>query len=349
MAKSKVTTEVVNITPKLALAWLEANTHNRAIRQHKVDEYARDMGRGDWILTHQGIAFNCNGTLVDGQHRLWAVIESKKTIPMAVSHGLAVESQLVIDCPEVRRTADFLTLTDIWGVVPRLHGAVLKRMMQGASARGGRLTHTEEAEAYGFHRQAIKFAVDCFSRRAPRLSSAAVFAVIARAYYSAFEKDDIRVFCEMLVTGKTTKRPRDASVIVLRDALIYGLHGRALPSTEIYRKVQHALETFLENRVITTRSRLGIKPHEIFTLPRERHGYRPQGGRSADTMAGRIYRCIRANGKPMKSSAIAARLRLDVQDVATAAKRAVAQGILTRQRVSEDGKRLFQYDAVRVK
>ena len=41
---------------------------------------ARDMKAGHWRLTHQGIAFDPAGVLIDGQHRLWAIVESDTTL-----------------------------------------------------------------------------------------------------------------------------------------------------------------------------------------------------------------------------------------------------------------------------
>jgi len=34
--------------------------------------FAEAMRRGEWMVTHQGIAFDTQGVLVDGQHRLAA-------------------------------------------------------------------------------------------------------------------------------------------------------------------------------------------------------------------------------------------------------------------------------------
>src|SRR5437870_5147015 len=71
----------MEVGPELATRWLEGNVHNRKLREDVVARYARDMKAGRWLLTHEPIAFNKNGdTLVDGQHRLWAVVESGATV-----------------------------------------------------------------------------------------------------------------------------------------------------------------------------------------------------------------------------------------------------------------------------
>lgn len=82
-------TKVVNVTPTMAQKWLrECNTHNRTISQAFVKSYAQDMRNHAWGFTHQGIAFDDSNTLVDGQHRLLAVIEAGETVPMLVTTGL---------------------------------------------------------------------------------------------------------------------------------------------------------------------------------------------------------------------------------------------------------------------
>ena len=69
--KNVPTVERINITPDMALRWLETtNTNNRKVSEKHVHRLARDMTDGKWRLTHVGIAFDPNGTLLDGQHRL---------------------------------------------------------------------------------------------------------------------------------------------------------------------------------------------------------------------------------------------------------------------------------------
>src|SRR5215831_11828755 len=68
--------KVVTVTPKMANELLVKNKINRAIRQSKVRKYARDITMGRWKLTHQPLALDEHGNVLDGQHRLLAVIEA---------------------------------------------------------------------------------------------------------------------------------------------------------------------------------------------------------------------------------------------------------------------------------
>jgi hypothetical protein len=73
------------ITPQIAADWLrEHNTSNRKLRDSAVRSLAGDMAAGEWIQNHQGIAFGESGRLLDGQHRLAAIVRSGASIPFLV-------------------------------------------------------------------------------------------------------------------------------------------------------------------------------------------------------------------------------------------------------------------------
>ncbi len=73
----KMNCEVVRVSPAQAAEWLLRNHQdNRPVSDSRVTTFAADMAAGHWHLTHQGIAFDERGTLIDGQHRLRAVVEA---------------------------------------------------------------------------------------------------------------------------------------------------------------------------------------------------------------------------------------------------------------------------------
>lgn len=73
-------TEVKKITPADAARLLESNTGNfRKVNERTVARYAAEMARGEWQLNGEAIKF-AGSKLVDGQHRLNAIIKSGETI-----------------------------------------------------------------------------------------------------------------------------------------------------------------------------------------------------------------------------------------------------------------------------
>lgn len=107
-----VASAVERITPESAAKMLVGNTRNRALVQARVIAMAEDMVAGRWRTTHQGVAIATDGTLLDGQHRLNAVILANVSVDMVVTRGLAVESIDAIDIGEKRRAHDVMAIAD---------------------------------------------------------------------------------------------------------------------------------------------------------------------------------------------------------------------------------------------
>jgi hypothetical protein len=82
-----VRNRVVTITPARAAELLAANSTNRPLSRAVVHGFAEAMRRGEWMVTHQGIAFDVHGVLVDGQHRLAAIIDADQSVELTVFTG----------------------------------------------------------------------------------------------------------------------------------------------------------------------------------------------------------------------------------------------------------------------
>lgn len=89
METSAITSEIKEVTPELAREWLDHNTNNRTLRRDTVTRYANDMSAGNWSLVGDSICFDESGNLINGQHRLNAVIQSDTTQLFNIMTGLA--------------------------------------------------------------------------------------------------------------------------------------------------------------------------------------------------------------------------------------------------------------------
>lgn len=105
-----VTVSLVMVTPQLAEEWLTKNTHNRNLKTARIALYATDMANGDWLFTGEPIRFSSDGTLVDGQNRLMAIVKSGTTQPTLVVEGIVFAAQAVIDTGASRSLGDALKL-----------------------------------------------------------------------------------------------------------------------------------------------------------------------------------------------------------------------------------------------
>ena len=103
--------ELKTITPEWAQFVLDtSNTDNRKLRRHWVNILADAINRGEWQITHQGIAFDKNGILLDGQHRLSAIVKSGKSVSLYVMTGLQPEAFKAIDAHAKRTMSDLTKL-----------------------------------------------------------------------------------------------------------------------------------------------------------------------------------------------------------------------------------------------
>jgi hypothetical protein len=102
--------EVVDIGPAEASELLASQRHNRKIRTAKIEEFAGAMVRGEWRLSNDALTVDRNGHLLNGQHRLRAVVQSGSTQPFIVMRGVMESAQETMDQGSRRSVADALTL-----------------------------------------------------------------------------------------------------------------------------------------------------------------------------------------------------------------------------------------------
>lgn len=91
---------MIEVTPDMARRWLrDFNDGNRRVQPTQVDAIARDIKSGRWMVNAQPICFTAdpfgpdarrgNTRLLNGQHRLYGVIEANTAIEVPVATGIA--------------------------------------------------------------------------------------------------------------------------------------------------------------------------------------------------------------------------------------------------------------------
>ena len=106
----KITAKVETITPEIAKTMLGENVNNRRISRDNVNLFAREIRNGEWRFNGEAIKFGKDGRLLDGQHRLLAVIAADKPLTTLVIRGLEDETQQTMDSGKTRTLGDVLTL-----------------------------------------------------------------------------------------------------------------------------------------------------------------------------------------------------------------------------------------------
>lgn len=93
----KIIVKLVEVTPEMAAAMLEKNTMNRNISMLTVRRYAQAMASDEWEMNGETIIVAEDETILDGQHRLWAVIESGKTVRFLIVYNVKKTSITTVD------------------------------------------------------------------------------------------------------------------------------------------------------------------------------------------------------------------------------------------------------------
>lgn len=136
-------TEWVMVTPDVAKKLLGINYKNqRNVSQSRVEVYARDMEEGHWNPQSQyPIRISSDGQVIDGQHRLLAVIKSGISIPMEIKFGGGNASELFdyVDNTLARTAAQFIGSKNATAVsalsrsvLCLLYGAPIPSALKGA-------------------------------------------------------------------------------------------------------------------------------------------------------------------------------------------------------------------------
>lgn len=207
-----VTHKVETITPAIAEKILETNTKNRPLGSLTVNRLADQMKNGGWNFDASPIRIDDQGDLIDGQHRLWAVIQSDTTQEFLVVRGLDDSVMSTIDTGKSRRFSDVLSLHDRTAdnltVLAAIVGLVYRWEVKGA--RGGALRSAGQQQFIPYPLQLAFYDehADRFKELAHRVgrlqSRGMAQSVIALALwlFEDIDKDDAEFFFERLHDGQ---------------------------------------------------------------------------------------------------------------------------------------------------
>lgn len=119
--------EWVTITPADATRLMEQhedavrqsglNSLNRIINDNTVTQYGRDMAEGKWIPNGESVKRCDNGRIVDGQHRLWACIQSQAPFKTAFVNNIPAKDAdkvfVTTDIGRVKIPSAFLSASGV--------------------------------------------------------------------------------------------------------------------------------------------------------------------------------------------------------------------------------------------
>lgn len=226
--------EVIQVTPQMAQDWLSKNRRNRHLSSLVVHRYADSMRSGQWIPHGQAIQFDVSGNLVDGQHRLCAVIEAGVPATMLVARNVPSEARDVIDAGRKRTPGDVLAIEGIRNSVTV--GAALRLLFHYDR---GTLAQYSDARSRPTNRQLIELLAEALGiedsatvgHRAFRLLPPAVGA-FCHYVFARIDRDKADEFFQVLIEG--TGLGRGSPILLLRNRLLDNRTAKArLSSIEL--------------------------------------------------------------------------------------------------------------------
>jgi hypothetical protein len=132
-------TQVQTVTPEIATHFLQKNQGNRDYRKSWVAHLSRIIKNGEWMVTHQGIALDKTGNLIDGQHRLLAIIDSGMPVQINVTYDAEANTYECIDLGVKRNLADVTRFNkktaEVCSVMSRFLGTGYKKIPTASEAK----------------------------------------------------------------------------------------------------------------------------------------------------------------------------------------------------------------------
>ena len=103
------------ITPEIAETLLAKSFPNRTVKDRLVRRLTGAILRDEWEVNGQTIKISNKGNLIDGQHRLHAILHAKRGAWMLVVRGLPETARIIesIDTGAARTYADVLTFSGV--------------------------------------------------------------------------------------------------------------------------------------------------------------------------------------------------------------------------------------------
>jgi hypothetical protein len=217
--------EKLKITPSLAKEMLLKNKNNRRVKPNRVTQFAKEISNGLWVNdTGETIKVAENGNLLDGQHRLMAIIKANIPVEILVASGLKDNVFSVIDTGAKRGSSDSLSIMGVKN--PTQTSAIISRFLM---IKTGSRSHVMQDSSFITNQMVVKE-----YNKNPKLWEGIIYnaitwykkinkvlsATVIGAWYATFrliDEEDSFQFFEELCKGEQVT---NITIKILRDHFI---------------------------------------------------------------------------------------------------------------------------------
>lgn len=242
------------ITPQIAQIMLGDNKNNRGKRKNTIDNYVKEINMGEWTITSNAIGFDEDGILVDGQHRLQAVIDSGKSIESLVVFGLPKASIKKTDRGLSRSLVDAVNLSE--GLkIKNIEVAVTRCLVKHKDSwQRCAFNDATVVEALKKHRKSIKFV--CSIARSRGLRPAPYLAACVVVLEKSKNEDACADFMGKVDTGVGIPSKNHPTSRIRNFLIDTNCPSGSTGQEVIFEKTLFAFKAFLNNKEITQMGRL---------------------------------------------------------------------------------------------
>jgi hypothetical protein len=238
----------------MAHALLTLNTNNRNALPSRVTQYADLMRQGKWRLTAEGLGVSTRDVIVNGGHRLQAIIDSGCTVPMTIWFGCDPDEFMVVDGGRPRGADQLLAMRGY--DYAALRSALAKIIMQMESGNKG-IYSPQHVVAYAEEMDQQRARDACYHGQMLARVTTATAATLAHWHIATTSPNASRLaeFWRGLSSGEELNGPR----LHLREWLSKGEYAK--------RNSNHITVKRAAAFVLAWNAWLGGKKRATFTWP----------------------------------------------------------------------------------
>lgn len=230
-----IRSSVKTITVEYATELMKHNFFNRPLNKITVEDYKSQIVRGLWRLNGESIKISDKGNLMDGQHRLTAIIESGIPVKSLVVEGVDEKDFATIDTGRTRTISDLFNIDQVQNAsqisaIITAYFRLLRSNNTSASNDSLRKLRLSKGEILEYYRKNAltiqdihKFCTHCRSKLPVMTITemGAFYLYLTRTLNHPYEKVEA-FFKELVGLHPVT----NSTVTVLHDSLIKGLAGK---------------------------------------------------------------------------------------------------------------------------
>lgn len=252
--------QLVTMTPEIAIAILDRNEDNRSMNDRNLCQIKADILAGAWAFNGEAIIISREGLLNDGQHRLRAIAETGRSVPVLVCFGVERESRKTVDQGSKRDAGDILSIDGVHNA--KATAALASIILRYESGDGTQLPSGRGITSIAIASRAksdagIRFCASFSQSHARKLAGWLPPRVLGAAYYLFRSIDEGLAddFIRQIVDGENIRRGDPAFAV---RAQLITLRTRS--DANVLEIIMRGWNAFINRRELKLAKNLGSLP-----------------------------------------------------------------------------------------